>query len=217
MTTTKRKITTLILSMIMALVLCIGLVPAFSMTAFAADGETTVTTLNFGQTKIIENGVLGNTTSGTGWRYDSTTNTIHITGYVEVTLNNNACIYAEGPLNINVAEGATLKATSNRAGNGAIGSTGDLSLSGDGTVEVTGSHNEGGNPFAVRSGGNIAISGVKLTANCDTGEAAIQTENGSLTINNAVVTANANCLVCFLATSPFLFLILLPLPSAYLG
>jgi len=36
MTKTKRKLTTLVLSVIMVLTLCIGLVPMFSMTAFAA-------------------------------------------------------------------------------------------------------------------------------------------------------------------------------------
>ncbi|MBD5089144.1 MAG: hypothetical protein HDT30_10115 [Clostridiales bacterium] len=168
-----------------------------SITASAEEAVTLPTTLQFGNINIIENGEVKNT-SGETWNYDASTNTINITADTTVS-HYTKCIYSDGDLNINVAEGVTLisTVTGNYPDYGAIESAGDMFIGGAGTIKAITAATTGLNYYGIYAGEKMHLSGITLNVECDKINPsiyeAIRTKAGELVIENAVVTAPNSC------------------------
>lgn len=168
-----------------------------SITAGAEEAVTLPTTLQFGNINIVENGAVINE-SGETWNYDASTNTINITADTELT-NYDKCIYSDKDLNINVAEGVTLKSTvtGNYPDYGAIQCKENMFIGGTGTIKAI-SNASVRNYYGVYAGGKMQISGVTLNVEhnnklADISYYAIKTGTGELIIENAVVTVPHTC------------------------
>lgn len=167
-----------------------------SITAGAEEAVTLPTTLQFGDINIIENGSVVSE-SGETWNYDASTNTINITADTELS-HYEKCIYSDKDLNINVAEGVTLKSTvTGQYPKGAIDCTENMFIGGTGTIKAI-SNASVSNYYGVYAGGKMKISGVTLNVEhnnklSNASYYAIRTKTGELIIENAVVTAPHSC------------------------
>lgn len=148
----------------------------------ACQGEDTavvyasVTSLTFNFITIVEGGEV-KTTSGEGWNYDSTSNTLYITADVTgaATTSDTVLKSVGGGLNINVASGTTLTLNADRI---AVRLGGDSTISGGGTVALTGGETQA--PLWVE--GSLGISNVALTVTSK-GDWAVRSY-GAITLEN---------------------------------
>ena len=159
----------------------------------AAVGENApVSTLTFGGKTVVQNGKVV-TSSGIGWNYDSSTNTLHITEDVTIEANNiEKLIRSTGDLHITVESGVTLTVKNTYSSNDrvAIYAAGDITLDGEGTIDIT--HDADGRGIKAEKG--ITIQGITLKISTNGNAQEIRANGGELVIKDAIVTVNGCCM-----------------------
>ena len=99
---TKLKNSNKIISIVLALVMLIGMLPI--NTVLATDAVELPTKLYVGDTLVVQNGTVQSVTSGNGWSFDSTTATLTLNDGFNMEYSKasgeNCVIYCEGDLNI---------------------------------------------------------------------------------------------------------------------
>ena len=147
-------------------------------------------TLVVGDTSVVVDGVL-QTEDGAGWEYDGRENTLtlsyaDITSQFEYQERKNASLYADGDLNIVLEGGENSIAPPsmmcdpleiNTWTSSGIYVTGDLSISGTGTLEVTGGAIDG-------RGDHAASSGIVTDGRLWVYEATVKATGGSVTLSD---------------------------------
>ncbi len=158
----------------------------------AAVGESAqVSTLTFGKETVVQNGKVV-TSSGSGWNYDSSTNTLHITENVTIIGTAEKIIESSGDLHITVASGVTLAVESKTGENRryAIYADGDITLDGEGIIDIK--HEDQREGIHAEKG--ITIEGITLNLLSGGSFAEIRANGGDLVIEDAVVTAKGLCM-----------------------
>ena len=158
----------------------------------AAVGENApVSTLTFGGKTVVQDSKVV-TSSGIGWNYDSSTNTLHITEDVTIQTNNQKAIESTGDLHITVETGVTLTVKNTYSSNDrvAIYAAGDITLDGEGTIDIT--HDADGRGIKAEKG--ITIQGITLKISTNGNAQEIRANGGELVIKDAIVTVNGCCM-----------------------
>ena len=159
----------------------------------AAVGESAqVSTLMFGKETVVQDSKVV-TSSGIGWNYDSSTNTLHITKTMTVEANIPKIIQSTGDLHITVETGVTLTVNSTCTSNTryVIYADGNIVLDGGGTINITHDVQSNG---GIRAQKGITIRGITLNLLSGGSFAEIRANGGELLIEDAVVTANGLCM-----------------------
>ena len=159
----------------------------------AAVGESApVSTLTFGRETVVQDSKVV-TSSGNGWNYDSSTNTLHITKTMTVEANIPKIIQSTGDLHIEVASGVTLtvNSTCTSGTRYVIYADGNIVLDGGGTINITHDVQSNG---GIRAQKGITIRGITLNLLSGGALAEIRANGGELLIEDAVVTANGLCM-----------------------
>ena len=159
----------------------------------AAVGESAqVSTLTFGRETVVQNNKVV-TSSGIGWNYDSSTNTLNITEDVTIDAKNvPKSIQSSGNLHIKVEEGKKLTVKNECIDQQPCGiyADGDIVLDGKGTINIE----HGSAPKGIyATKGGIKIQDITLNLLSGGTFTEICTEGGELVIIDAVVTANGAC------------------------
>ena len=159
----------------------------------AAVGESAqVSTLKFGRETVVQDSKVV-TSSGIGWNYDSSTNTLNITEDVTIDAKNvPKSIQSSGNLHIKVEEGKKLTVKNECIDQQPCGiyADGDIVLDGKGTINIE----HGSEPKGIyATKGGIKIQDITLNLLSGGTFTEICTEGGELVIIEAVVTANGAC------------------------
>ena len=158
----------------------------------AAVGESApVSTLTFGRETVVQDSKVV-TSSGIGWNYDSSTNTLHIIEDVTIQTNIKKAIESTGDLHITVETGVTLTVNSTCTSETryVIYAAGDILLDGGGTINIT--HDVDGR--GIKAGKGITIQGITLNISTEGSLQEIRANGGELVIEDAVVTAKGLCM-----------------------
>lgn len=161
----------------------------------AAVGENApVSTLTFGGETVVQDSKVV-TSSGIGWNYDSSTNTLHIIEDVTIQTNNQKAIESTGDLHITVETGVTLTVNSTCTSNTryVIYADGNIVLDGGGTIKI----GHLGETKGIYAGKGITIKGITLNIPTDTvnqNYQEISVNGGELVIEGAVVTVQGCCM-----------------------
>lgn len=158
----------------------------------AAVGESApVSTLTFGRETVVQDSKVV-TSSGIGWNYDRSTNTLNITEDVTVSGKAEKIIGATGDLHITVESGAKLSVESTMGENTryAIYADGNITLDGEGIIDIKHEDQREG----IRAQKGITIRGITLNLLSGGSSAEIRANGGELVIEDAVVTANGLCM-----------------------
>lgn len=161
----------------------------------AAVGESAqVSTLVFGRETVVQDSKVV-TSSGIGWNYDSSTNTLHIIEDVTIQTNNQKAIESTGDLHITVETGVTLTVNSTCISNTryVIYADGNIVLDGGGTIKI----GHLGETKGIYAGKGITIKGITLNIPTDTvnqNYQEISVNGGELVIEGAVVTVQGCCM-----------------------
>ena len=158
----------------------------------AAVGESAqVSTLTFGRETVVQDSKVV-TSSGIGWNYDSSTNTLHITENVTIIGTAEKIIKSTGDLHITVASGVTLAVESKTGENRryAIYADGNITLDGEGIIDIKHEDQREG----IRAEKGITIEGITLNLLSGGSFAEIRANGGELVIEDAVVTAKGLCM-----------------------
>ncbi len=159
----------------------------------AAVGESApVSTLTFGRETVVQDSKVV-TSSGIGWNYDSSTNTLHIIEDVEISASLSKSIQSTGDLHITVASGVTLTVNNTYVGDDPCGiyADGNIVLDGEGTINIE----HGSEPKGIyATKGGIKIQDITLNLLSGGTFAEIRADDGELVIEDAVVTANGLCM-----------------------
>lgn len=129
---------------------------------------------------------------GTNWTYTALDHTLNITGDVTVSGTAQKIIESTGDLHITVASGVTLtvEGTGGENERYAIYAGGDITLDGEGTINITHEASRAG----IRAQGGITIQGITLNLLSEGSLPEIRANGGGLVIENAVVTAKGLCM-----------------------
>ncbi len=158
----------------------------------AAVGESApVSTLKFGRETVVQDSKVV-TSSGIGWNYDSSTNTLHITKDVTIIGTAEKIIESSGDLHITVASGVTFAVESTTGENRryAIYADGNITLDGAGIIDIKHEDQREG----IRAQKGITIRGITLNLLSGGSFAEIRANGGELVIEDAVVTAKGLCM-----------------------
>lgn len=160
------------------------------MQAAVGDGAP-VSTLVFGQTYVVRDSKVV-TSSGDGWNYDCSTNTLHITQDVTISRTAAKLIESAGDLHITVDSGVTLAVESTTGENRryAIYADGDITLDGEGIIDIKHEDQREG----IRAQKGITIRGITLNLLSGGSSPEIRANGGELVIEDAVVTAKGLCM-----------------------
>lgn len=160
----------------------------------AAVGESAqVSTLVFGRETVVQDSKVV-TSSGIGWNYDSSTNTLNITEDVTIDAKNvPKSIQSSGNLHIKVEEGKKLTVKNECTDQQPCGiyAEGNIVLDGKGTINIE----HGSEPKGIyATKGGIKIQDITLNLLSGGSSAEIRANGGELVIEDAVVTANGLCM-----------------------
>lgn len=160
----------------------------------AAVGESAqVSTLVFGRETVVQDSKVV-TSSGIGWNYDSSTNTLNITEDVTIDAKNvPKSIQSSGNLHIKIEEGKKLTVKNECTDQQPCGiyAEGNIVLDGKGTINIE----HGSEPKGIyATKGGIKIQDITLNLLSGGSSAEIRANGGELVIEDAVVTANGLCM-----------------------
>lgn len=159
----------------------------------AAVGESAqVSTLVFGRETVVQDSKVV-TSSGIGWNYDSSTNTLNITEDVTIDAKNvPKSIQSSGNLHIKVEEGKKLTVKNECTDQQPCGiyADGNITLGGEGIIDIKHEDQREG----IRAQKGITIRGITLNLLSGGSSAEIRANGGELVIEDAVVTANGLCM-----------------------
>ena len=159
----------------------------------AAVGESApVSTLTFGRETVVQDSKVV-TSSGIGWNYDSSTNTLNITEDVTIDAKNvPKSIQSSGNLHIKVEEGKKLTVKNECTDQQPCGiyADGNIVLDGKGTINIE--HDADGRGIKAEKG--ITIQGITLNISTEGSLQEICANGDALVIKDAVVTVNGCCM-----------------------
>lgn len=160
----------------------------------AAVGESAqVSTLVFGRETVVQDSKVV-TSSGIGWNYDSSTNTLNITEDVTIDAKNvPKSIQSSGNLHIKVEEGKKLTVKNECTDQQPCGiyAEGNIVLDGKGTINIE----HGSEPKGIyATKGGIKIQDITLNLLSGGTFAEIRANGGELVIEDAIVTAKGLCM-----------------------